>query len=264
MNILGEVIKKKLEAVRKRSEKVPLSFLKKKLEETTSLRNFEKALIDKNRKVKIIAEFKRASPSQGDMKLKFSLVDFVREYEENGATALSILTEESYFKGSLKDLKEARENSSLPLLRKDFIIDPYELYEARANGADSVLLIVRITKSKQQLKEFIKISRDLGMEPLVEVFDEKDLKLTLETDAHIVGVNTRDLDTLKINKNRANKLLKKIPEDRVKVLESGIKEKKDIEEFLEEGVECFLIGTSLLKEDSPGKKLQELLGGKNE
>ena len=235
-----------------------LRTLEKMIKKRSKFFDFEKALT--TCRTKIIAEVKKASPSAGRIR-EVDPAEQARIYESAGATAVSVLTDREFFSGSLEDLKAVREAVDLPLLRKDFIIDEVQILEARAYGADTLLLIVRILDPKR-LKDLINFSLELGMPPLVEVFSLEEAEVALEAGAQIVGINNRDLDTLRTDVNLTKELAPKIKEmgARFVIAESGIETREQIEELMNYGVDAFLIGTSLMKSEDPYRKLKELLG----
>ncbi len=214
--------------------------------------DFESAL--KSRKTRIIAEIKRASPSIGDIK-DVSAVEQAKAYQSAGAIAISVLTDREFFKGSLDDLKE------VPLIRKDFIIDPVQVEEAKAFGADIILLIVRILDNVL-LRDLIDYSREMGLSHIAEVFNLKEAERALKAGAYIIGVNNRDLDSFEVNISRSKRLAPEIKRmgARFVIAESGIDNREQILELENSGVDAFLVGTSLMKSQEPAKKLRELLG----
>jgi indole-3-glycerol phosphate synthase len=211
--------------------------------------------------VRIIAEIKRASPSKGVIKLDFMPAEIARVYEANGAAAVSILTEEKYFKGDIEYLAAIKRNLKIPALRKDFIFDEYQVYESRAYGADAILLIAAILE-QERLTGLMALAKELGMSVLVEVHDEKELERVLDTDARVIGINNRDLKTFKTDLNTTVRLVPYVPKDRVLVSESGINTFEDIQFLRQHGVDAFLVGEALMREDNMniGKKLKELRG----
>jgi indole-3-glycerol phosphate synthase len=233
-----------------------LDGLKKDIEEAGPPRDFIGAI--KGEGVRIIAEIKKASPSKGVLREDFNPVEIAGTYEKNGAVAISVLTEQHYFLGTLEHLKEVRRNVSLPVLRKDFILDPYQVYESRAAGADCILLIVGVLTG-QILKEMIGLSRELGMAALVEVHTDEELSKALESGASLIGINNRDLKTFTTDINRTVELAGKVPPGLVKVSESGINTADDIALLKAAGVDAFLIGEALLRESDIAGKLKELL-----
>ena len=208
--------------------------------------------------VAIIAEFKRRSPSGGEIRPGASPAEIARTYASAGAAALSVLTDEKYFGGSDADLREARAACDLPVLRKDFVVDAFQLYEARSIGADAVLLIVRAL-SDRQLRDFLQLSRDLGMDALVETHSEQEVHRALAAGARIIGVNNRDLDTLTTDVSLAPRLRHLVPSECVFVAESGISTPEQLNQLADAGVDAVLIGESLLRSADPGGRLRELL-----
>ncbi len=207
----------------------------------------------------LIAEVKKGSPSKGLIRADFDPIDIALTYEAHGASCLSVLTDERFFMGHLGFLGLIRERVGLPLLRKDFIIDPYQLYEARAAGADALLLIAAILEP-EQLAELIGITRELSMDVLLEVHDEHDLEKALATDCELIGVNNRDLRSFVTDLAVTERLIPLIPANRFVVTESGIFTRGDIERLLTAGAKGFLVGESLMREEDMGSKLDELLG----
>ena len=227
-------------------------------ERRKEVRSLRKALT--GCRTKIIAEVKKASPSAGKIR-EVDPVTQAKTYQEAGAVAISVLTDGNYFGGSVEDLKRVSEAVDIPVLRKDFIIDELQILEAKAYGADAVLLIVRAL-SPERLKDLIAYAYDLGLEPLVEVFSLQEAKLALRSGARVIGINNRDLETLKVDVFLTKELAPKIKElgAQFVVAESGIETREQIEELLNCQVDAFLIGTSLMKSDDPARKLKELLG----
>lgn len=212
-------------------------------------------------RLQLIAEVKKASPSRGVIRPDFNPVEIAKIYASNGASAISILTEAKYFQGSLnylRDIGNALGNKRLPLLRKDFLYDPYHIYESRAYGADSVLLIVAILKP-ERLKELLRLSHELNMSCLVEVHNEAELEVALESGAMIIGINNRDLNTFNVDLATTRRLRPLIPKDRIVVSESGIKERSDMEKLRQWGVDAVLIGESLMSAPDIAAKMKELL-----
>jgi indole-3-glycerol phosphate synthase len=208
--------------------------------------------------VSVIAEFKRRSPSGGLIRPDATPSGIGRLYASNGAAAMSVLTDERYFGGRDVDLQEARSTSGLPLLRKDFVIDPYQVYEARAIGADAVLLIVRALKDAA-LRSLLQLTRDLGMAALVETHSADEVRRALDVGAEIVGVNNRDLDTLVTDVSLAPRLRSLVPTSCVFVAESGVSTPDHVRLLADHGVDAVLIGEALLRADDPGARLAELV-----
>jgi indole-3-glycerol phosphate synthase len=208
----------------------------------------------------LIAEVKRASPSKGVFRKRFDPVGLAVQYEKSGASAISVLTDSRFFKGSLQDLKRVKEEVDLPVLRKEFIIDPYQIYEAGLAGADAVLLIAAIL-SEQQLKDFILLSRELLMDPLVEVHSAGELETALRCGAEIIGINNRDLTTFETNIETTLRLAEAVPEDCLLVSESGISTGTDVRRLVKAGVDAILVGEALVTSSDVDTKIQELLKG---
>jgi indole-3-glycerol phosphate synthase len=209
----------------------------------------------------VIAEVKKQSPSLGELNLSVDPAKLAQSYAQNGATAVSVLTESQYFKGSLEDLVHVRMlNSSLPLLQKDFILDEYQIYEARFLGADCILLIVALL-GLAETKRLHDLATGLGLSVLVEVHTKEELEIALKIGSKIVGINNRDLHTLKISLDVSRKLIKDIPKDIFVISESGISSGEEISELSGLGFHGFLIGSSLMQHSSPGNKLASLIQG---
>lgn len=255
--MLERIVAYKRESLKESKVRHPLKELKRKGSDLPPIRDFIKTLTING--IRIIAEIKKTSPSRGVIREDFDPVAIARTYEENGAAVISILTEERFFQGHLDYLKKVKEVTTLPLLRKDFIIDEYQVYESRVAGADAILLIAGILE-KGLLKGLLDLSHDLGMVSLAEAHDERELEQVLDTGAKVIGINNRDLKTFETDLETTRRLIKYIPEDRVVVSESGINTYQDILSLQEVGVKAFLIGEALVREDDIGKKLKELRG----
>jgi indole-3-glycerol phosphate synthase len=206
----------------------------------------------------IIAEVKKGSPSKGIIRPDFDPLDIASTYQDNGATCLSVLTDEHFFLGHLRYLALIREAVSLPLLRKDFICDPYQIYEARAAGADAILLIAAML-NLNQLQEFHAIAREIHLDVLLEVHDESEMETALQTDCKLIGVNNRNLRTFVTDLSTTGRLARMMPADRILVTESGINNRADIIRLQADGARAFLIGEAMMRENDIGAKLQELL-----
>ena len=211
--------------------------------------------------VAVIAEVKRASPSAGAIALDADPVLQATAYDTGGAAVISVLTEPTHFGGSMEDLRDVRAAVEHPVLRKDFLIEPDEILEARAAGADSVLLISSCL-SDDELDTMLAASRELGMEPLVETHSDMDLERVLATDAAVIGVNARDLESLAVDVPAALRRLERIGRDRVAVLESGIRSRADVEAAVAAGASGILVGETLMRAADPGATLHELIHGK--
>lgn len=254
--ILDIIMETKIEEVtRLKKEVSPVQF-QTTIATLAPCRDFRMAL--QGNECKIIAEVKCASPSRGRFITDFDPVKIAQIYEDNGAATISVLTDEKYFSGHKNYLTRIRQNVKVPLLRKDFIIDPIQIYESRAIGADAILLIVRALGKK--LAEFISLSNELGLRPVVEVHDEQELDLALDVGAEIIGINNRNLDTFITDLETSRKLMARIPAGKTVVAESGISNRKDIESLMEAGINTFLIGEALITAPDIGRKLQEFKG----
>lgn len=213
--------------------------------------------IRSDERISFIFEIKRKSPSLGELNLGIDPVARAMLYQENHAAAVSVLTEEKHFAGRLDDLTQVAGAIDIPVLRKDFIIDELQIAESLAYGADAVLLIVKLLGDK--ILRFVDLCRSSGIEPLVEVHDEQELAMVLDTDARLIGINNRDLDTLEIDLDTTPRLLPKIPPGRLVVSESGLKTPRDVDMLRVLGVDAVLIGTAISKADDPIKKLKEFV-----
>ena len=236
--------------------------LERLVEQARSVRNsatahrFQTALSDRSR-INVIAEFKRASPSKGVINNLIDPAEIARAYEHGRAAAISVLTEEDFFAGSLDDLRAVREASNLPILRKDFIIDEYQIYESAAAGADAILLIVSALTSERILR-FRKLAQHLGMDVIVEVHDFLELETAIVIDAKIIGVNNRNLKTFEVSLDISRELIKHAPRDVVMIAESGLKTRDDLVELGDLGYSGFLIGETLMRSSEPGSELKKL------
>jgi indole-3-glycerol phosphate synthase len=208
--------------------------------------------------VRIIAELKKASPSRGVIRSEFAPAPLAADLEQAGAAALSVLTEEDFFFGSLVDLKEAGRVTKIPILRKDFILDSWQVWETRAAGADSFLLIAAVLDD-QILRELLALGRSLKMEPLVEVHSRQELDRVLSAGAEIIGVNNRDLQDFSVHLKTSLELVQAIPQDCIAVSESGLRTREDLVRLREAGFDAFLIGERLMQQVDPGKALGALL-----
>lgn len=218
------------------------------------------AALRRQEQINVIAEFKKASPSRGDIQPRAEAAAVASSYERAGAAALSILTESSFFLGTGTDLAEAKRAVEIPVLRKDFVVDEYQVYESRVMGADSLLLIARLLSAKE-LSTLIGVARSLHMEPLVEVHSEDELRRAVDGGGLVIGVNNRDLASLEVSIDISLRLAGQLPKNVVRVSESGIETRQDIDRLREAGFDAFLIGERLMRGTDPGKALEGLLGG---
>ena len=256
MSVLERIVRDKLPQLeRKKSDSSYREMIKRLASERGETLKFD----CRRKKPCIIAEIKQASPSEGLIK-EVDPVKVAQGYGKAGACAISVLTEENYFNGSLQFLREIRQRVDIPLLRKDFIVDELELWEAKAFGADMVLLIVKIL-DEVKLRDFIETSLGLGLTPLVEVFNERELERALKYYDRLVGVNNRNLETLEVDLSVSERIIPLMKEAGVKcaVAESGISSAEDIKRLAKVGADAFLIGTSLMKAEDPYRKLRELM-----
>lgn len=258
---LEEVVERTRADVAARREVVPLEALQERLEPAPRGRPFSEALVQEG--ISLIAEMKRASPSKGPIRPDATVTDIVQAYEAAGASACSVLTEPHWFGGSLDDLVEARAACELPLLRKDFIVDPYQLAEARIAGADAVLLIVAAL-DPNDLASLQDQAGEIGLDCLVEVHDEEELGTALECGAEVIGVNNRNLQTLDVDPDTALRLLVDAPAGSIVVAESGITSNADVQRLEEAGVDAILVGEALMREDDPASAVHALLGTRSD
>ncbi|MBC7961660.1 MAG: indole-3-glycerol phosphate synthase TrpC [Steroidobacteraceae bacterium] len=260
-NILKEIVAHKQKEVAAAKAAASINELQSRILDLEDLpRGFERALRSAaaSNWTAIIAEVKKGSPSKGIIRPDFDPLDIASTYQDNGATCLSVLTDEKFFLGHLRFLALIREAVSLPLLRKDFIIDPYQIYEARAAGADAILLIAAIL-DLQQLREFQAVASENHLDVLLEVHDEAELETALLTDCKLIGVNNRNLRTFLTDLDTTGRLARLLPEDCLLVAESGINNRADIVRLQADGARAFLVGEAMMRENDIGAKLQELL-----
>jgi len=208
---------------------------------------------------RIIAEFKRASPSKGVINDLMGPAETAVAYQDGGAAAISVLTEEDHFAGSIEELKQVRLAVDLPILRKDFVIDEYQIYESAAAGADAVLLIVSALKS-ESLKDFKTLANSLGLDAIIEVHDGNEMKGAVDIGAAIIGVNNRDLRTFDVTLDTSRELIKHAPNETVMIAESGITDRKEIDELFDLGYKAFLVGETLMRSGDPAAELRRLNG----
>jgi len=255
--ILDKIIDTKKEEVAHLKRIRPLQELKHAIADLPSPRNFHEAV--SGREFAIIAEVKRRSPSKGTLKEDFDPVLIALLYEENGAAAVSVLTDRAFFGGDVAYLADIKKCVRLPLLRKDFIIDLYQIYETRFLRGDAVLLIAGIL-TDVQLREYTDLATSLGLSVLCEIHSQGELDKALAANVRIIGINNRDLTTFSVDLKTSITLAASIPADRVIVSESGIRTRQDIETLTKAGIHAFLIGETLMTSDNMGRKLRELLG----
>ena len=256
--LLNEIIKHKEEEIRLRKKQFSLAFLEEEISLRESYCSFEEALLKPGKRVKLIAEIKKASPAKGVLKKNFNPLDIAKSYEEYGADCLSVLTDEKYFQGDIDHLQQIRTFVALPILRKDFIIEEYQIKESAACGADAILLIASVL-SEDKIKKFLKLCERLKMTALVETHTQDDVKKALNAGACIIGINNRNLDTLQINLDVSEKLVELIPKDKIIVSESGIKSGSEVEWLEAIGVNAILVGESLMTSKNLKEKIDDLM-----
>ncbi len=255
--MIEQLISVAREGVEERRGQVPQADLESRLSARGEDRPFNEALVRPG--LSLIAEFKRRSPSVGDISAEAEVTEQVQAYERGGAAALSVLTDERHFGGSLQDLREAMAACDLPILRKDFIVDSYQLYEAAVNGADAVLLIVRALDDRK-LAELYEQARGLDLDCLVEVHNGEELQRALELDVDVIGINNRDLDAGTVDVSTTYELITDVPAGKTVVAESGISSREELEELDRVGVDAVLIGGALMSAPDPEAKTRELTG----
>ena len=254
--VLDRILEARRADVDHRKKVLPETALKYGVKAATPVRDFTAALTRNG--LNVIAELKPASPSRGVIREPFDAPALAKSLADAGATALSVLTEPEFFRGSLKNLRDARKEASLPALRKDFLFDPWQIWESRANDADSFLLIVAALDD-ELLRDLIALGRELAMEPLIEVHTPTELDRALAATARIIGVNNRDLKTLEVRRETSVELIAHIPDDCIAVSESGLRTHADLVELRAAGFDAFLIGEQLMQAADPASALSQLL-----
>lgn len=254
--VLDRILESRRAEVQRRKQVLPETALKYGAKAASPLRDFSAAISRDG--LNVIAELKPASPSRGVIRESFDAPELAASLEAVGAAALSVLTEPEFFGGSLKNMRDARKRVALPALRKDFIFDPWQVWESRANDADSFLLIVAVLQDGL-LQELISMGRELGMEPLVEVHTRQEVSRALTAGARIVGVNNRDLKTLSVRMETSLELIEHIPQDCIAVCESGLRNHADLLGMRRAGFDSFLIGEHLMAAPFPDEALQTML-----
>jgi indole-3-glycerol phosphate synthase len=259
MSILDEIIAHKKQEVAGRKAAVSQESLESTFIHRLMAQPFGPSL-KRPGEITLIAEIKKASPSKGLIREDFDVKNIARTYTRSGATAISVLTDEKFFDGHAMNLAKARQVSHLPLLRKDFIIDPYQIYEARSLGADAVLLIAAVL-TDQEMNQFIEIANNLGMDALVEVHTEEELERVLDTPARVIGINNRNLQTFKTDIETTLRLREKIKDPGIVVVsESGINHRGDVEKLLANEIHAMLVGEALMRDEDINGKIRQLLG----
>ena len=257
--MLDEIVMTKRQEVEAAKARLPFDELKNRTANRLAERSFRQALAVPG-KLSLIAELKRKSPSRGMLRERFDPVSLAQTMERAGAAALSVLTDEPYFGGSLEFLRDAKQFTEIPALRKDFIVDPYQVYESALYEADAVLLIVRIL-TEEMLVECVQAADRLGIEPLLEVHSEEELDTALRAGAAVIGINHRDLATFAMDATLSARLVPRIPAGKLIVAESGIQSPADVKRMRQLGVHAVLIGEALMTAPSPAAKIGELFAG---
>jgi indole-3-glycerol phosphate synthase len=261
-DILSQIVAVKREEVAAAKKKVSFDAIRADAQSRVLTRDFEGALrrqIAAGRSA-VIAEIKKASPSKGLLRADFIPADIAQSYAESGAACLSVLTDRDFFQGQVDYLKQARASCDLPVLRKDFMVDPYQIYESRSIGADCVLLIAACLDDAQ-MAELEAIARSLDMAVLVEVHDQAELERSLRLKTPLIGINNRNLRTFEVSLQTTVDLLDRVPTDRLVVTESGIQTPADVKKMRDAGVRAFLVGEAFMRADDPGAALAALFGG---
>ena len=260
-DILNQIVEVKRQEVAAARKRVPLEAMREDALSRVLTRDFEGAL---RRKIAagrsaVIAEIKKASPSKGLLRADFIPADIAQSYAEAGAACLSVLTDRQFFQGRNDDLKQARASCDLPVLRKDFIVDPYQVYESRVVGADCILLIAACLQD-EQMAELEAIARSLDMAVLVEVHDGAELERALKLETPLLGINNRDLRTFEVKLETTLSLMERVPTDKLLVTESGVLGPADVKRMRDAGVHAFLVGEAFMRADDPGAALTALFG----
>jgi len=260
-DILTKILETKAEEIRTAKKLKPLAAVRAEAESAPSVRDFCAAIRNKiaEGKPAVIAEIKKASPSRGLLRKSFNPAQIARSYARHGAACLSVLTDAQYFQGNPEHLEQARAACELPVLRKDFMIDPYQVLEARMMGADCCLLIVAAL-GLEQMRELSVLAHALGMAVVAEVHDREELERALSLSVALIGINNRNLRTFEVRLETTLELLRDIPEDRVAVTESGILAREDVKRLREAGVDAFLVGEAFMRAQDPGAELERLFG----
>ena len=259
MSLLRKIVEQKKKQLSHAKTVAPLEDLKKAARNMPEPRDFSTAVKRNNTPIRLIAEVKKASPSKGLIRADFNHTAIASVYEEKKVDAISVLTEEDFFQGKLEFLEEVKQVVSCPVLRKDFIFDEYQIYEARTNTADAILLIAAILEL-HQAEEYLLLAHELGLSVLFEVHDFEELETALRIHAPVIGINNRNLKSLAIDLETTYKLKRQIPEDRIVVSESGIKTRDDVRRLEDAGIDAMLIGTSLMESHDIAGKIDALRG----
>ena len=258
-DILKRIINRKQDEITDSMKQVPLDVVIQQSKDASPVRGFVSSISDKIKagKAAVISEIKKASPSKGVLRENFNPAEIARSYEKGGACCLSVLTDIDFFQGSVAYLKQARASCALPVLRKDFMIDPYQVYEARAMGADCILLIVACLLD-EQMRMLSDLAQKLGMDVLIEVHDAEELERALKIPLPMIGINNRNLRTFETSLQTTLDLMQQVKDDRIIVTESGILQPEDVRLMQDNNVNAFLVGEAFMRADDPGEKLAGL------
>ncbi len=257
-NVIADIVAKKKEKLALRMKEMPVVRLREMANNAMPRRDF-RAAISRRDRINIIAEIKKASPSCGIICEQFDPVQQARLYSASGACAISVLTEENYFKGDISFLQMVRDNTSLPVLRKDFIFDTYQVYESLVFGADAILIIAALV-DLFTLIEMLELAHNFGLDCLVEVHDQKDIDKVLSTEAEMIGINNRDLSSFDVDIETSARLYPLIPKSKIVVVESGIKGAEHVEKFNSLGITSFLVGETLMRSGNVPSAIREMKG----
>jgi len=258
-DILKKIINRKQDEIADAMKQVPLDTVIQQVKDASPVRGFVSSIKDKIKagKAAVISEIKKASPSKGVLRENFNPAEIAMSYEKGGACCLSVLTDIDFFQGSIAYLKQARASCALPVLRKDFMIDPYQVYEARAMGADCILLIVACLQD-EQMRMLSDLAQKLGMDVLIEVHDAEELERALKIPLPMIGINNRNLRTFETSLQTTLNLMQQVKDDRIIVTESGILQPEDVRLMQDNNVNAFLVGEAFMRADDPGEKLAGL------
>lgn len=255
-NILDQIVEQKRIEVQQKQQIQSIEDLKQSIHFLNPVRSAKASVLDAT-KTEIIAEFKRKSPSKGFINENANVKEVVAGYEQFGASVVSVLTDENFFGGSIEDLQQAKEVLSIPVLRKDFIVDAYQVYETKAIGADLILLIAECL-TKDEVHDLAKLAKEIGLEVLLEIHSEDQLEKVNEY-IDLIGINNRNLKTFEVDTEKSKQILQQLPEDLIKVAESGITDPEVVKDLKEAGFQSFLIGENFMKNENPGKAFQEFV-----
>jgi indole-3-glycerol phosphate synthase len=255
--ILSKIIEEKRREIDRAQKQLPLNELKEKASGIYIKSAFKKN-ISRRGHVNLIAEIKKSSPSKGLIRADFDPIRIALTYQASGASAISVLTDERFFDGRLEYLKQVKERVTIPVLRKDFIIDEYQIYESLVNGADALLLIAQIL-TQEELTKYLNLTKELGMDALVEVHNEEDVEKAVNSNAAIIGINNRDLANFDVDISTTQRLIRLIPDTKIIVSESGIETYEQVMFLKSLGVNSVLIGETLMRSENIGEKVRELI-----